>query len=92
MHPKKKMKKIDETLQERNVPVKFRGDESSPNVMDLWILSFTQSLLIFVRREMAAYRLYTVVPKLMKFIDNLTNWYVRMNRKRFKVSILFVSI
>ncbi len=55
--------------------------------MDRWILSFTQSLLIFVRREMAAYRLYTVVPKLMKFIDNLTNWYVRMNRKRFKVSI-----
>lgn len=54
--------------------------------MDRWILSFTQSLLIVVRREMAAYRLYTVVPKLVKFIDNLTNWYVRMNRKRFKVS------
>ena len=34
---------------------------------------------------MAAYRLYTVVPRLVKFVDNLTNWYVRMNRKRLKV-------
>lgn len=32
-----------------------------------------------------AYRLYTVVPRLVKFIDNLTNWYVRSNRKRLKV-------
>ena len=56
----------------------------SDNVMDKWIISFTQSLLTFVKREMAAYRLYTVLPRLMKFIDNLTNWYVRTNRKRIK--------
>ena len=31
-----------------------------------------------------AYRLYTVVPRLVKFVDHLTNWYVRMNRKRLK--------
>lgn len=31
-----------------------------------------------------AYRLYTVTPRLVKFIDNLTNWYVKMNRKRFR--------
>ncbi|XP_075235221.1 isoleucyl-tRNA synthetase [Lycorma delicatula] len=56
----------------------------SKNLMDKWILSFTQSLLSFVRREMAAYRLYSVVPRLVQFIDNLTNWYVRMNRRRLK--------
>ena len=33
---------------------------------------------------MAAYRLYTVVPYLVKFIDSLTNVYVRYNRKRMK--------
>jgi isoleucyl-tRNA synthetase len=43
-----------------------------------------ESLLEFVVREMKAYRLYTVVPRLTKFIDQLTNWYVRMNRKRIK--------
>jgi len=37
-----------------------------------------------VKIEMQAYRLYTVVPKLLKFVDQLTNWYVRMNRRRLK--------
>ena len=59
-------------------------DKLSQNLMDRWILSFTQSLLQFVKQEMAAYRLYTVIPGLVKFIDNLTNWYVRMNRRRLK--------
>ncbi|XP_034949220.1 isoleucine--tRNA ligase, cytoplasmic [Chelonus insularis] len=56
----------------------------SDNIMDRWILSFTQTLLQFLKQEMKAYRLYTVVPKLIKYIENLTNWYVRMNRKRIK--------
>lgn len=52
--------------------------------MDIWITSFKESLLDFIAREMKAYRLYTVVPRLTKFIDQLTNWYVRMNRRRLK--------
>ncbi|EGC32927.1 isoleucyl-tRNA synthetase [Dictyostelium purpureum] len=58
----------------------------SENVMDKWVLASCQSLIKFVRVEMAAYRLYTVVPKLVRFIEDLTNWYVRLNRKRFKGS------
>ncbi|TNN15304.1 Isoleucine--tRNA ligase, cytoplasmic [Schistosoma japonicum] len=54
------------------------------NFMDCWILSFTQSLILFVHEELSGYRLYTVVPRLVKFIDHLVNWYVRMNRKRLK--------
>lgn len=54
------------------------------NVMDVWILSFKESLVEFVSREMKAYRLYTVVPRLTRFIDQLTNWYVRLNRRRIK--------
>lgn len=30
------------------------------------------------------YRLYTVVPRLLQVLDNLTNWYIRFNRKRLK--------
>ncbi|KAK2658220.1 hypothetical protein Ddye_004753 [Dipteronia dyeriana] len=33
---------------------------------------------------MDGYRLYTVVPYLLKFLDNLTNIYVRFKRKRLK--------
>lgn len=54
------------------------------NIMDLWIISFTQSLVKFVVVEMNKYHLFKVVPKLVKFVDNLTNWYVRMNRQRLK--------
>ncbi|TPX41391.1 isoleucine---tRNA ligase [Synchytrium endobioticum] len=59
-------------------------DIKSENVMDRWILASTQSLIGFTRQEMAAYRLYTVTPRLLKMIDELTNWYVRFNRRRLK--------
>ena len=32
-----------------------------------------------------------MVPRLVKFVDRLTNWYVRSNRKRLKVGYLIVS-
>jgi isoleucyl-tRNA synthetase len=54
--------------------------------MDKWILASTNSMIQFVRDEMKAYRLYTVVPQLVKYIEQLTNWYVRLNRKRMKGS------
>lgn len=38
----------------------------------------------FVNTEMKAYRLYTVVPRLLRFMEDLTNWYVKMNRSRLK--------
>jgi isoleucyl-tRNA synthetase len=32
---------------------------------------------------MEAYRLYAVVPPVLDFIEDLTNWYIRLSRKRF---------
>jgi isoleucyl-tRNA synthetase len=54
------------------------------NTMDRWILASANSLVQFVRTEMAAYRLYTVVPRLLRFLTSLSNWYVRLNRRRLK--------
>jgi len=64
------------------------------NVMDRWVLSAIQSLVSWFHQEMDAYRLYTVVPRLVKFVDQLTNWYVRLNRRRIKVisSFSFPSV
>ncbi|KAH7919323.1 hypothetical protein BV22DRAFT_1041026 [Leucogyrophana mollusca] len=56
----------------------------SNNVMDRWILARCQSLITLVREEMAAYRLYTILPRLLDLIDELTNWYIRFNRRRLK--------
>eukprot|EP00668_Euglena_longa_P014268 GGOE01018247.1.p1 GENE.GGOE01018247.1~~GGOE01018247.1.p1 ORF type:complete len:1070 (+),score=313.51 GGOE01018247.1:91-3300(+) len=54
------------------------------NTMDQWILASSNHLIEYVVEEMRKYRLYTVVPGLLKYLDNLTNWYVRMNRRRLK--------
>lgn len=66
--------------------VDFVYDHSvvSENVMDRWLLASIQTLVKVVHEEMQSYRLYTVVPKLLGFIDNLTNWYIRLNRPRIK--------
>ncbi len=55
----------------------------SDNILDKWILSKLQTLVKNVNHEMQAYRLYNVVPELFNFIEDLTNWYIRLNRRRF---------
>ncbi len=67
---------IDQWRAEANAP-------ASTNITDQWILSRLQSLLTNVTKEMAAYKLYNVVPALFEFIEDLTNWYIRLNRGRF---------
>ena len=54
---------------------------SSP--MDNWILSNLQTLKSNVEKEMENYKLDTVSTALFAFIENLTNWYIRLNRNRF---------
>ena len=58
--------------------------KTATNALDKWIAASTRSLTSFVRQEMGAYRLYTVVPRLVRFIGDLTNVYVRYNRRRLK--------
>jgi len=57
---------------------------ATKNPTDVWISAATQGLIKFVHEEMGAYRLYTVMPALVCFVTQLTNWYVRLNRGRFK--------
>jgi isoleucyl-tRNA synthetase len=54
------------------------------NATDIWISAATQGLIKFVHQEMQAYRLYTVMPALVQYVTQLTNWYVRLNRDRLK--------
>ena len=62
-------------------PVKnFR---TSDNIVDRWLLSNLQTLKKNIAKEMEEYHLYNVVPALFTFIEDLTNWYIRLNRARF---------
>ncbi len=51
--------------------------------IDRWILSVLQSLVKQVNHEMEGYYLYNVIPPLIDFVDDLTNWYIRRTRRRF---------
>ena len=57
--------------------------EESTNILDKWLISRIQTLKTNVAAEMEKYRLYNVVPELFIFIEDLTNWYIRLNRTRF---------
>ena len=59
-------------------------DVRSTNEMDRWILASCQTLLRYVKAEMELYHLYNVVPGILRFVVDLSNWYVRMNRRRMK--------
>ena len=60
-----------------------KGLHFGENVLDQWLMSRLQTLKANVGTEMEAYRLYNVVPQLFTFIEELTNWYIRLNRSRY---------
>ena len=57
--------------------------KTSDNIVDRWLLSNLQTLKKNIAKEMEEYHLYNVVPALFTFIEDLTNWYIRLNRSRF---------
>lgn len=57
--------------------------DSSENELDQWIISLLNHCVRLVNEEMEQYNLYKVVPLLVDFVDNLTNWYIRRSRRRF---------
>ena len=54
------------------------------NIMDKWIIAYLHRLICKVKIEMENYRLYTVAMELTQFMEKLSNWYIRLNRNRFK--------
>ncbi|HQH25790.1 MAG TPA: isoleucine--tRNA ligase, partial [Oligoflexia bacterium] len=57
--------------------------EQSPNLLDRWILSKVASLISGVDTALSTYHLYTAAQPILEFVDQLTNWYIRLNRRRF---------
>ncbi len=55
----------------------------SDHLFDQWILSRLNDLLMTIEKELQSYELYKVIKPLNDFIEDLTNWYIRFNRRRF---------
>jgi isoleucyl-tRNA synthetase len=66
------------TNSENEIPVKQRPE------IDRWIISLLNTLVKDVTRQMDNYEITRAGRAVQEFvIDNLSNWYVRLNRKRF---------
>jgi len=61
---------------------KMRGTQSSSR-LDQWIHSSLETLIADVTDAMDAYDLQRAVRPFVRFIEDLTNWYIRRSRRRF---------
>ncbi|GMM52631.1 isoleucine--tRNA ligase [Starmerella bacillaris] len=75
---------IELLKKQHGVDFKYDPERMSINVMDKWMLSTLQNLMKHIESEMTEYKLYGVVPGLLNFLEDLTNWYIRLNRSRLK--------
>jgi len=53
------------------------------NPLDTWIITETNKLVDDVTKGMNAYEVTDATRPIVRFMDNLTNWYIRRSRKRF---------
>jgi isoleucyl-tRNA synthetase len=51
--------------------------------LDRWIISELNRLIREVTKSMDSYNLTSATRRIEEFVDNLSNWYVRRNRRRF---------
>ena len=55
----------------------------SDNVLDRWIVSSMETLIADVTAAMDVYDLQRSIRPFVRFIEDLTNWYIRRSRRRF---------
>lgn len=58
--------------------------QKSSHIMDQWILMKTDQFVSEITQELDKYHLYNITSKFTKFVDELTNWYIKLNRDRLK--------
>lgn len=56
----------------------------SKNVLDVWILARLAELITSVTKAMEGYNLVKAMRPITDFIDDLSTWYLRRSRDRFK--------
>ncbi len=56
----------------------------SPDMMDRWIIAKTQELIATTTEQLEAYQITESSRNLGEFINELSTWYIRRSRDRFK--------
>ncbi|MCL2382803.1 MAG: isoleucine--tRNA ligase [Oscillospiraceae bacterium] len=61
----------------------YKIDESKLEKSDKWLLVRMNEFLTYAKAQMDAYELQNVVKEFEKLVDDISNFYIRVNRKRF---------
>ena len=69
---------------ERKIKAKNLKLLKSDNVLDKWILARLNQLIFEITEAMENYELDKAVRPIGEFIDDLSTWYIRRSRSRFK--------
>ena len=64
-------------------PTKYKLEQDKLSVMDKWLLSKLNSLVLEVDSALENYKITESARALQEFVENLSNWYVRRCRERF---------
>ncbi|MBN2557355.1 MAG: isoleucine--tRNA ligase [Clostridia bacterium] len=64
-------------------PMEHRLEYDKLSLMDKWILSKLNSLILYTDECLGEYRITEPARAMQKFVDELSNWYVRRGRERF---------
>jgi len=64
-------------------PLDFRGGLEAGSDLDRWALSRLQATVATVRERMDAYDCTTAGRAIAEYVEELSNWYVRLSRRRF---------
>ena len=61
----------------------YTPDKNAMTVTDKWLLIRTNEFIRKATAQMDDYKAYNVVKEFEVFVDDITNWYIRTNRRRF---------
>jgi isoleucyl-tRNA synthetase len=64
-------------------PLDLRGEPQPATDLDRWALSRLQATIATVRERMDAFDCTTAGRAIAEFVEELSNWYVRLSRRRF---------
>ena len=64
-------------------PATLKSDLQELTEIDRWVLAKLQELIKDARENYEKYTVMTFIKRAEEFIDDLSNWYVRRNRRRF---------
>ena len=64
-------------------PAEHRADPADFTLMDRWVLSRLNSLVKTVDEGLAEYKIFETARAIQGFVEELSNWYVRLSKQRF---------